>query len=101
MYVVTNRIPIANDFTEAFEKRFRNRAGKIDKQPGFVRMDVMRPLDESGVYLVMTVWESEHAFKNWVISEDFEQAHQNPMPKEAYSGETRMERHEIAITALK
>jgi len=97
MYVVTNRVPVAPQWRDKFEERFRNRAGQVDKQTGFVRMEVMRPESEDTPYLVMTVWESEQAFRNWVGSEDFKLAHQNPLPKEAFSGESKMEVHTIAI----
>ena len=99
MYVVTNRVPVALDWREKFEERFRNRAGQVEKQTGFVRMEIMRPEDEQSPYLVMTVWDNEQAFRNWVGSEDFKIAHQNPLPKEAYNGEGQMEQHTIVITA--
>ena len=101
MYVITNRVPVAEAYRDEFEKRFRNRAGQIDQQDGFLRMEVLRPLDDGGCYLVVTMWESEHAFRNWIKSEDFEIAHKNPLPKDAYTGEAKMERHEVAILAKK
>lgn len=104
MYVVTNRVPVAADWRDQFEQRFQNRAGQVDKQPGFVRMEVMRPADEESPYLVMTVWESEQAFLDWVDSEDFKLAHQNPLPKEAYAVEGvqgGMERHDIVVSSGK
>lgn len=97
MYVVTNRIPVAEAYNEQFEQRFRNRAGQVDKQPGFVRMEVMRPQDDESPWLVMTVWRDEDAFIAWMDSEDFKLAHTNPLPKEAYAGKGQMEQHEIVI----
>ena len=99
MYVVTNRVPVAPDWREQFEERFRKRAGQVDKQPGFLRMDVMRPESDDVPYLVMTVWETEQAFRDWVGSDDFKLAHQNPLPKEAYNGEGQMEAHTLVISA--
>ncbi|MGD8558333.1 MAG: antibiotic biosynthesis monooxygenase, partial [Gammaproteobacteria bacterium] len=84
MFVVTNRVPVVESFREQFEERFRQRAGQVEKQPGFIRMEIMRPIDEDSPYLVMTTWQDEEAFNNWVGSEDFKLAHQNPLPKEAY-----------------
>lgn len=101
MYVVTNRVPVATDYREQFEQRFRNRAGQVDKQPGFIRMEVMRPISDDSPYLVMTLWQDEAAFLKWVDSDDFKLAHQNPLPKEAYIGQGKMERHEIVVSASK
>jgi len=101
MYVVTNRVTVASDWQDKFEERFRQRAGQVDKQPGFIRMDIMRPLSEDTPYLVVTVWQDKPAFESWVGSEDFKLAHQNPLPKEAYDGPGQggMEHHEIVISS--
>ena len=101
MFVVTNRVPVADQYREEFERRFKNRAGQIDKQPGFVRMEILRPLNDTSCYCVSVVWENEAAFKNWVKSEDFAEAHKNPMPKEAYTGDASMETFERIIHAGK
>ncbi len=99
MYVVANRVPVASGWEAQFEERFRQRAGQVDKQPGFVRMDILRPVDEDSPYVVLTTWEDEAAFENWVGSEDFKLAHRNPLPKEAFDGEGRLERHEVVVSA--
>ena len=99
MYVVTNRVTVASEWREKFEERFHQRAGQVDKQPGFIRMDIMRPISEETPYLVVTVWEDRLAFDNWVGSEDFKLAHQNPLPKEAFSREGQFEQHEVIISA--
>ena len=100
MFVVTNRVPVEADWREKFEERFRQRAGQVDKQPGFLRMEIMRPVDDNTPYLVMTVWQDEQSFHDWVDSDDFKQAHQNPLPKEAYKATGGgMEQHTIIISS--
>ena len=99
MYCVINRVPVAPDYREAFEERFRHRAGQVEQQPGFVRMAVLRPESEETPYLVETLWRDRAAFQAWVQSEDFKQAHANPLPKEAYAGEGRMESFDLIISA--
>lgn len=99
MYVVANRVPVAEGWREAFEERFRARAGQVDQQAGFVRMEVLRPDPEhgAGVYVVLTHWRDKQAFENWIGSPDFREAHKNPLPKEAFDGEGKLERHEAII----
>lgn len=100
MFVVTNRVPVVDTYRDQFEERFRQRAGQVEKQPGFIRMEIMRPVDDESPYLVMTTWKDEDAFNNWVGSEDFKAAHQNPLPKEAYKATGGgMEQHTVIITA--
>lgn len=99
MYMVANRVSVAPDWGEEFEGRFRQRAGQVDKQAGFVRMQILRPADDKSPYVVLTTWENEMVFNDWVGSEDFKLAHQNPLPKEAFNGESGLERYEVVITA--
>lgn len=101
MFVVANRVPVAKEFGAEFEERFAKRAGEIENQEGFIRMQILRPVSEGAPYSVLTTWESEEAFKNWVGSEDFRIAHQNPMPKESFSGKPSMEQHLVVISAEK
>jgi len=43
MYIVANRIPIKDEWQNTFEDRFRERAEQIERQPGFLRMLILRP----------------------------------------------------------
>ncbi len=109
MYIVTNRIQVAQGHEEAFEERFRNRAGLIDQEPGFIRNVVMRPAPRAAgpgggegeatpvPYLVQTWWRSEEDFLNWTRSESFRQAHQNRPPQEMFSGPSRLETHQVVL----
>lgn len=99
MYIVSNRVPVATGFEEQFEERFRRRAGQVERQPGFVRMEVLRPASPDTPYVVLTAWESEAAFRAWIGSEDFQEAHRNPLPREAFSGAGKLEQFEVIIAA--
>lgn len=99
MFAVMNRVPVAAGWEEAFEERFRQRAGQVERNPGFIRMQIMKPITAGAPYIVNTVWESKAAFEAWVDSEDFKAAHSNPLPKEAYNGESKMEQYDLVITA--
>ncbi len=99
-FVVTNRIPVARDHEKDFEDRFRKRAHLIDQSPGFIKNQVLRPIQrrfnhqtgawdettEQGYYLVQTYWESEQAFWDWTQSESFRIAHSNRPPAEKFAG---------------
>ena len=43
MFVVTNRIPVAQGHEIDFEDRFKKRVHLVDQAPGFVRNEVHRP----------------------------------------------------------
>jgi len=97
-YVVANRVSVAQGWEDKFSERFRNRAGQVEKQPGFIRMQILRPVTQGDPFVVLTTWESRAAFENWVGSEDFKLAHQNPLPKEAFSGEGKLEQFDVIIS---
>lgn len=99
MYVVANRVYLTAGWEDRFEERFRRRAGQVEKQGGFVRMQILRPTEDKSPYVVLTCWQSEAAFRRWVGSEDFKLAHENPLPAEAFSAEGALECHEVVISA--
>ncbi|WP_111413777.1 antibiotic biosynthesis monooxygenase family protein [Billgrantia lactosivorans] len=96
-FIVNNRVVVKPGYEEAFEARFRARAGEIDKQPGFVAMRLLRPVGHPTPYVVQTEWESQAAFRAWVGSEDFERAHANPMPREAVGEGGGLEQFEVIV----
>jgi heme-degrading monooxygenase HmoA len=98
MFIVANRIPVAQEWQGEFENRFRKRAGEIDKQPGFISMQILKPISEDVPYVVLTSWQDENAFNEWIKSEDFKLAHQNPLPREAFKGKPVMEKHQVVIS---
>ena len=96
-YVVANRVFVKPEYASEFEQRFRRRAGQIDRQPGFVRMEILKPRSEDTPYVVLTHWADEQAFRDWVGSEDFRAAHQDPMPAEAFADGGGLEQYQVII----
>ena len=99
MHVATNRVFVHPDWQHEFETRFEQRAGQIESQPGFKKMQILKPNSDQAPYVVYTEWQSEAAFKQWVGSDDFKLAHQNPMPDEAFTQKGMLEQHTIIISA--
>lgn len=73
-FAVFNNIPVTEEGREMFESRFRNRAGKVEEEPGFAAIRVLRPLS-SDTYIILTMWKDEASFKDWQASESYGQAH--------------------------
>lgn len=93
MITVANRIQVAPEHAEAFERAFRERAGLVDHVPGFVRNQVLRPMQEGDPYVVLTTWRSHEAFVAWTKSESFRQAHANA--RATPTGDSKLEVHEV------
>jgi heme-degrading monooxygenase HmoA len=97
MITVANRIYVKQEYADAFEQRFRERAGLVDKMPGFVSNHVLRPVNEGDPYVVFTLWNSRQDFLNWVRSDEFVKGHaqSGTLPKEAFSQSNKLEMHEV------
>lgn len=99
MFVVMNRIPVNAEYADQFEERFRNRAGEVDKMPGFVRNQVLRPANPDDPYIVLTYWHSKTDFDNWVNSEAFQKGHarSGTLPHDAFRGRAKLESFEVIL----
>ncbi|MFT5755423.1 MAG: heme-degrading monooxygenase HmoA [Alteromonadaceae bacterium] len=64
MFIVANRIPVTLEWQSEFENRFRKRVGEIDKQPGFVSMQILKPISEDAPYIVLTSWHTKALLTN-------------------------------------
>lgn len=97
MITVANRIYVKAEYAEAFEQRFRERAGLVDKMPGFISNQVLRPVNDGDPYVVLTLWNSRQDFLNWVRSDEFVKGHaqSGSLPKEAFSKANVLEMHEV------
>lgn len=96
MIIVQNRIPVAEGQEEAFLDRFRTRKGLVDRQPGFIRNLVLRPV-KGDHFIVLTFWETLDHFRAWTESESFREAHSRVTPQAMFRGHSELEIHEVAL----
>ena len=103
MITVANRIYVKAEFSEAFEKVFRERARLVDEMPGFVSNQVLRPVNEGDPYIVFTLWNRREDFMNCVRSDAFIKGHaqSGTLPKEAYFKPNVLEMHEVVQDSSK
>ncbi|MBL7862321.1 MAG: antibiotic biosynthesis monooxygenase [Cyclobacteriaceae bacterium] len=73
-FVAINYIHCEPHYRERFEQLFATRAHAIDRMPGFIDMQVLKPNGE-GEYLIVSHWKSEEAFKTWTSSPEFLEGH--------------------------
>lgn len=100
MIVVANRIPVAKGYEKQFEERFKNRQRLVEQMPGFIRFQLLKPI-QGDYYISMTYWESYEAFEAWTKSAEFERAHSAnpPPPKEMFTGKNILEIHEVILSS--
>jgi heme oxygenase (mycobilin-producing) len=100
MIVVSNRIQVAKGHEKEFEARFEGRAGLVEHMPGFVRLEILRPV-QSDYYVVLTHWHDEASFRAWTDSAEFKEAHRNRPRAEIFAGPNIFEMHEVIQRAEK
>lgn len=87
MIVVMNRIPVGEGREQDFEKSFAHRDRAVNQMPGFIDMQVLRPT-EGRTYVVVTRWQTQEAFQNWIQSDAFVASHRQQAPGLAESRPT-------------
>ncbi|MBH0120372.1 antibiotic biosynthesis monooxygenase [Rhodococcus sp. HM1] len=88
--VKINAIEVPEGAGPELEKRFANRAGTVDKSPGFLGFQLLRPTAGETRYFVVTQWESEEAFAAWRDG-DARAAHAGEAKKPVATGASLLE----------
>ena len=58
-FVALSRFVVANGMIDEVKAAFRNRPHLVEEAPGFVRMEVLSPLDRPEEVWLMTYWSDE------------------------------------------
>lgn len=74
-FVAINYITCDDSYRERFEHLFATRAKAIDRMPGFVNMQVLKPKKSGEPYLIVSHWDNEDSFKAWTGSPEFLEGH--------------------------
>jgi len=74
-FVAINYITCKEEYKARFEELFSSRARAIDRMPGFLDMEVLKPSGNGDVYLIVSHWDNADAFKNWTKSPEFIEGH--------------------------
>jgi heme-degrading monooxygenase HmoA len=64
--VKINAIKVSDGNGAELEKRFAARLGAVDSSPGFLGFELLRPVAGDERYFVVTHWETDEDFKNWL-----------------------------------
>lgn len=75
MFVMMNRMTVPEADREHFEHLFKTRAKAVDRRPGFIKAEILKPL-KGDTFVVMTHWEDKDSFLAWTGSEEYKEGHQ-------------------------
>ncbi|MDJ0791868.1 MAG: antibiotic biosynthesis monooxygenase [Acidimicrobiia bacterium] len=100
-----NAISVPEGAGPELERRFAQRLGAVDEQPGFEGFELLRPTGEAeDRYFVVTHWESEETFQAWVASRDFTRGHAGPSeeaPRAPVSTDSQLLEFDVVFSTLR
>ena len=68
MFVMMNRMTVPDNYRDKFESYLQTRAKAVDRRPGFIRAEILKP-NRGNEYIIMTHWQTEEDFDGWNGSE--------------------------------
>lgn len=74
-FVALSKFTVANGMTERVKRAFLERPHLVDDAPGYVRMEVISPLDCPEEIWLITYWRDEESFKTWHRSHEYHESH--------------------------
>lgn len=80
MFVVLSHFTVANHMAEEVKQAFRNRAGLVDDEPGFIKLEVISPFDNPNEIWLITYWTDDASYQTWHRSHKYHDSHKG-IPK--------------------
>ena len=79
MFAVISKFTIdnQNDMTGAVKTAYRERPHVVENAAGFVRLDVLSPMDQPDQIWLITYWADQASFQQWFRTHPYQEAHQN------------------------
>ncbi|HYO91528.1 MAG TPA: antibiotic biosynthesis monooxygenase, partial [Pyrinomonadaceae bacterium] len=74
-FVALSRFTVANEMTREVKQAFLERPHLVDKAPGFLRLEVLTPLENPDEIWLFTYWTDEQSFKVWHHSHLYHESH--------------------------
>ncbi len=74
-FVALSKFEIANGMIEEVRSAFRNRPHLVDGAPGFLRMDVISPVEAPAEIWLITHWTDEASYRSWHRSHVYRESH--------------------------
>lgn len=74
-HAVISRFTVANGMTTQVKEAFRNRPHLVENADGFLRMEVISPLDNPDEIWLITFWRDEPSYQTWHHGHHYRESH--------------------------
>jgi heme-degrading monooxygenase HmoA len=75
MFVALSRFTIRNDMADEVRQAFVSRPHLVDKEHGFLGMQVMNPIENPAEFWLVTRWTDEQSYRIWHKSHAYHESH--------------------------
>lgn len=94
-FAALSRFVIANGMADEVKAAFRNRPHLVDGASGYLRMEVISPVDCPTEIWLLTFWADEPSFRTWHHSHLYHESHRGiPKGLKLVPGETKIRHFE-------
>lgn len=80
LFVAISKFAVANGMTRQVKEAFLARPHLVDSAEGFVRLDVLSPIDKPDEIWLLTYWTDEQSYRAWHKSHMYRDSHKG-IPK--------------------
>lgn len=80
LFVAISKFAVANGMTRQVKEAFVARPHLVDSAEGFVRLDVLSPIDKPDEIWLLTYWTDEQSYRVWHKSHMYRDSHKG-IPK--------------------
>lgn len=74
-FLAVSKFKVANGMSEEVRAAFVERPHLVDGADGFVRMEVVRPVENHDEFWLLTWWRDEASFRSWHHSHIYRESH--------------------------
>lgn len=74
-FAMRSRFVIANGMEDSVRAAFRARPHRVDSVAGFVRMEVLSPIDRPAEIWLLTYWADRQSYLDWHSSDQYRTSH--------------------------
>lgn len=74
-FIALSKFTVANDMSPQVKQAFIDRPHLVDSAPGFIRMEVISPIDAPDEIWLLTYWSNESSYRAWHKSHTYRDSH--------------------------
>ena len=75
LFVALSQFTVANGMSDKVKQAFLQRPHLVDQAPGFVRLEVISPVDNPDEIWLLTYWSDESSYRDWHRSHLYRDSH--------------------------